>query len=1517
MASRVNKSFVIIVSSVVVVLLIGVAAIGVLSLRKSSAQLAAIAAQHVAGGNYELACETYARAVNKDQSNPELLEKWIDCLEHFTPTSQQTIRDKYYAEYVPALQTLAEVQRTNVAAHRRFLDEAFSPATKFGGDLAAWEALLRKSEDALRFFADKPEDGAVLRRYAGMARLNVIRASKSPDRVKLERAREDLTAAIAADPADADATIALADLDMVRYENARLGGDEAAAAAALADATGTLETFTSAHPDSTKALVALLRLRVNSSVRALQREGKSTRDVISLHRDTIDRVITSIREAPPASLDPAVVGIAAQYIQAVPELGRDAAVEVLTQALKGHPNDPILLKQLAETEARADRPEEAIAAFQKVVDLPNRPVGLMAVVLQSMRSSAAARQIETVMLQIKGNTPPEEREQLIARAKKFRDDLAAKAGESSKEVRLADVKLKYLANELGAARVAVTAYLDRDDPNDVQALGLLGDILQKMNVGGEARRVYERVVELQPANVQARLYVANMAAQAGEYPVAIMHLQQVMLVDPSNKEIERQLAVIKEMQRYNRGQGTTTDKVLIVLDQAEKASTADSDPQRAIAIIRKGIVDLGRDDRLVSVLIQLLAMSGDRAAALEEAKLAVQASPDNRVFKSMEQQLSFTDPLEAAKASVLASDVSEVQKQLYLASIYQRFGKKSEAAAALAEARRIDPENPGVIEQSFSEALVAGDLDKAAALGAKGTAKNIDNVDGLSYKGRLAWARGEYQEGAAAFQRAAEIDRFNPIVWRFLGDCRFKLKQYEQAAQAYTQAVEIQPNEMASFKGLIMSRVLANRLDDALMIARRAPRGAASDEDFAMLLIGLETEAPSGDRKIAIEKRREWAKNRPADRENRVQLAGLLIGQKALDEARAQIDLLSKDGAGVDVATLDAAWQAAKGNVLQARKVLEDFIATQPAGSLTDVPYVRLAALLAQNNLVEEALSVLQEGAKYQDPVTMNCDRQRARLMMLSNRCDDAVVVLKSIRDRAKSDPNDELTRAIIECLLKTEKYAEAESAINSIESASKDPALLLAQARAAAGRNDMARARTLLDRAVAADPTSPVPYITRADFLSMDAERAQDVEQDLQAAIRVDPKGVAARVRLARFYAYRGQWDQALDQWQQAVAAEPDNDGVRLDLLNTLMGRGNFKQAADLVSQAIARKPDSVQWLVFSSDVFIKAGTPDPAIKHLEHAWDLNKSAPVALAYVEVLLKSSRPNLQKARDVLAAPELEIDKSFPLLMTRARVFKEAGQMPRAEADAMAAFALVDQSDANACANFVVAMQALLPTPTDQARMLAALKTKYTFKDWFEFQDLKLRAALPGGPTPEIVAGFERLAERKDRLDLALTARSSLARLAITATPPRPEEAAAQFRKVLELAPDDPETNNNLAYILCEDLGRPEEALPYAQRGSKARVNSMSYLDTLGTIYLRLGRLAEAEETLQRALAASPNMVEKTPVFLHLGEVQLAQGNRTEASKSVRRLEELLAGNPGLQAEYGSKVDQLRQKLSTP
>lgn len=104
------------------------------------------------------------------------------------------------------------------------------------------------------------------------------------------------------------------------------------------------------------------------------------------------------------------------------------------------------------------------------------------------------------------------------------------------------------------------------------------------------------------------------------------------------------------------------------------------------------------------------------------------------------------------------------------------------------------------------------------------------------------------------------------------------------------------------------------------------------------------------------------------------------------------------------------------------------------------------------------------------------------------------------------------------------------------------------------------------------------------------------------------------------------------------------------------------------------------------------------------------------------------------------------------------------------------------------------------------------------------------------------------------------------------------EMEAQLRKVMEMAPDNPNAFNALGYSLADRGIRLDEARTLIKKALELRPGDAFITDSLGWLEFRAGNGAEALRVLNEAYQARPD----PEIAAHLGEVLWSQGKQDEA-----------------------------------
>ncbi|MEM9580140.1 MAG: tetratricopeptide repeat protein [Pseudomonadota bacterium] len=134
------------------------------------------------------------------------------------------------------------------------------------------------------------------------------------------------------------------------------------------------------------------------------------------------------------------------------------------------------------------------------------------------------------------------------------------------------------------------------------------------------------------------------------------------------------------------------------------------------------------------------------------------------------------------------------------------------------------------------------------------------------------------------------------------------------------------------------------------------------------------------------------------------------------------------------------------------------------------------------------------------------------------------------------------------------------------------------------------------------------------------------------------------------------------------------------------------------------------------------------------------------------------------------------------------------------------------------------------------------------------------------------------------------------------------QAEADFRKALELNPDQPQVLNYLGYSLVEKQIKLDEALGMIERAVAAQPDSGYIVDSLGWVLFRLGRYEDAVGHMERATELMP----VDPIVNdHLGDVYWSVGRYLEAEFQWKRaLSFVDFGDASQEAD----PDRIRRKL---
>ncbi len=462
--------------------------------------------------------------------------------------------------------------------------------------------------------------------------------------------------------------------------------------------------------------------------------------------------------------------------------------------------------------------------------------------------------------------------------------------------------------------------------------------------------------------------------------------------------------------------------------------------------------------------------------------------------------------------------------------------------------------------------------------------------------------------------------------------------------------------------------------------------------------------------------------------------------------------------------------------------------------------------------------------------------------------------------------------------------------------------------------RGQIDEASEQLEQQIDIDPNSSYALYLLAQVRREqgDVDKAADL---LRQSIEAEPRHQRARLLLATLYEELGEFDHAAAVYREALDMAPRDPKLLQQLATSLAQAGRMEEAAAEFERVVEMEPDRAEALFGLALVRRDLRQPDQAEALLQRLLHLNPqhiSGRSALAGVYEDKREYRAAIEELRNLLSLPQ----DSYPLgrraeFLTHlgfayqalaenpesVAAFEEARRLmtddPRFEAYVVQAHLAADDPAAAAEAN----KQALARFPGDPR--LQILKAQVLYEEGYEEQGLKLlrdlSAASPddgmlAGAVANYLHGAKRFEEAEGFLENAIDRIPEDEQLlfqlgAVLERQGEVGPAEAAFSKVLTLNPESAGALNYLGYMLADRGNRLEESLGYIQQAVALDPYNGAYLDSLGWVYFRLGRLELAEENLLKAIE---RLRTTGVVYDHLGDLYYRKGDRDEAVRFWRK-----------------------------
>lgn len=1504
-ASKVNTKFVMILVAGLVALVGGGAALAYFFLLNNSTRLAANGRAALERADYVTADRFLSKAVNKEQTNAGYIRDWLKAMENLVPETETAYRSKYSGDYYRAKVALARALKTDIDAHVNALLPIHMELRDNPNDSNGNSSVAEMVTTSLALFEGSSDKKyQVLRKFRGLALLRSYNSGVNMKEQEVQLAKDDLEAALVADPADEESATGLS----LWWEQTALmqsqKQDLDASKVSKDKSRQVITEFIAAHPECVEPRIVDVLYTLGDrtvEIRAMatpaERE-KGAKEMVAQLEGKISAVAEAMDKIDPAKLDVVMVERLQRSESDIIGAGKgmklsEALFRKMLAARKDDARTMVALASLLT--ARGDN-KEAIEQLEAVIKLPQAPLSFrgnqqfgMKSLASYLQAQSAIRIWETIKDEDKAKETQLKKE-WMDKALAYRAKLAEAVNAENSQLLYIDAQLCFTRDDFGQAQKKLLEYCRRNDNRDVQALWLLAESSSRINQPGVAYDKYQMILQRDPFNTRALIRLGQLTGgPLKKLDESLSYFKRVLLVDPNNEIAKPMVAALERRVLDNGAPGD--DPVLNGLSAADKLER-DGKVNEAFTVL----TDLAAkypESRVIMPLAVRESQRGDKAGALKRVEDCLIREPQNERLKMLKIALTYTDAFERDKAMIEQTDKSQLDKLIALCQLCIQYSKLPEAKGYLDKAVAIDPNNAAVIEFQFMLALAAGDFKVAEKMADEAKRKDLDTVDGATFRARLLDGQGRTADAVRELEAARKKETFSPESSRLLAGMMVKQGRSADAVSVLRDALTKRMNDRECLVSLAQLLVQLDRGREAREEVRGKIEFHRADQRVMNIWLELESRFGSQDnREQALKERIKQLEINPNDRAVQMALARLYVEMKRWPQSRVLIDQIRKEKVDPEIVEIDARWSADQTDIATAKKVYDDYIASLKKEEITSDILLAKGTFMERIEQYDAAMEAYKQAAQYQDPKKLQADKALADLYTRRGRPMDAAELFKKLIAAGADESDRAYAKRLLDVYLSARRLDDAAKLLDSLGAAVNDDSVLMLQKTELVKRQgDEKGAAKMLDAAVTRFPNDPQVYYRRALANSQfnDPDFRRMTLMDLKKAIDLRPGFWQARRDRARILSAEGKIDEAVLDMREAVKLNPGIDELRVTLIRELLAVKRDGDALEVAEDVILKRPGDLSLLVNTGDLFRENGNMDRALDYYKRAHDISNQLFVVLRYLDLLQGMQPPNLKVADEVLQKVGAKVVEEEPsLLMARAKQFAFRNKYDDAMSTMMAAIRKVPEKRGDLVMFWYQDVKRTLGGSNENVMKVidAVERDPKLIPGWTTF--FRAGTALEKPATQQ--EGIAKLEEmiNKGQEDKQLL-RQAMLMLQAKYYQLKDCDNALRVMLASEKAfPEDSGILNNLAYMWVTCGRPPKDAVPFAER---ARIKAVEHgqdlldvLDTLGWVYTRAGMLKEAEGPILDALSLAGNSSVKPTVMLHLVELLGAQGRDSDDPK---------------------------------
>jgi len=387
---------------------------------------------------------------------------------------------------------------------------------------------------------------------------------------------------------------------------------------------------------------------------------------------------------------------------------------------------------------------------------------------------------------------------------------------------------------------------------------------------------------------------------------------------------------------------------------------------------------------------------------------------------------------------------------------------------------------------------------------------------------------------------------------------------------------------------------------------------------------------------------------------------------------------------------------------------------------------------------------------------------------------------------------------------------------------------------------------------------------------------------ETLRKALEQQPGNADLKHALAQDLLLAEQLDDALKMYQDLAAEDPKDEQSLLRISQIYRQKKDFAKAREAAAKAKEIDPNNLEILYNDVNLLEAEGKVPDAIKTLKGILDTTAkktynasektNRTLLLERLGYLYRTVEQYPQAVEVFRQIPDLDADASSRASAEIVETYRQAKDFPKAEAEADAAVKkypddrMVRSVHASLLAELGKTDQALAET----RKLMDGKNDRDVYINLAQIYD----KAKNFGEMAKMLDSAEKLSKSNEDKESVMFMRG-----AMYERMKNYPAAEAEFRKVLEVNPDNASALNYLGYMLADRNMRLDEAQGFISKALEKEPNNGAYLDSLGWVLYRQNKLTEAEEKLRQALES---MSRDPTVHDHLGDVYFREGKIREA-----------------------------------